>query len=178
MYRTINFLLIFIILATFNIVHASNHGRCDALSNAGWSQKQIDVIYHSYEYGRDFGLSYSLAAISMRESSGGVNLVNYSEPKFPSAGAHGIMTYKVLDFFHLDRENPENVKLAVEMLKSNINLSLAFSVKELQYWKSRWGNNWRKIWMSYNAGNKWWVAKTYVESINENVKLVKKCNWG
>lgn len=165
-----------ILMISLLIAVESFASQCKALTDARWSDKQISVIKQSYEYGREFGLSNTLAAIAMTESSAGKFLVNYSEPEFPSAGIHGIMTYKILDFFHLKR-NKENVKLAVNMLKENPSLSLAFAVRELKYWHKRRNGNWTLTWASYNAGNRWQNGKPYVQKINKAMELIKKCNW-
>lgn len=149
---------------------------CPALASHSLSQGQIQVLRDSFEHGKPYGLSYSLAAIAWQESSAGVSLSN---PHDPSAGAHGIMLYKVLRHFEMEYSEP-SLKLAEEMLASNLPLSLHFSTSELQYWQGRHGTeSWMDVWASYNAGNNWMYSagQMYAHKIRDKITTLKGCNW-
>jgi hypothetical protein len=56
-------------------------------------------------------------------------------------------------------------------------LSAEFAMINLQFWKDNYGNNWHKIWASYNAGYNWSNGVEYSNDIVTKIQKIKLCNW-
>lgn len=129
-----------------------SYWRCDALKREyRVSDTQVYNMWRSYEYGKGHNLGWTLAAISFRESSAGINLVN---PNDPSGGHHHILARHVINEFGMPN-TPEGVNAALEMLASNFYLSAYFAVRELKWWQNRHRGDWFRAVRSYNQGHYW-----------------------
>lgn len=147
---------------------------CNALKEAGLDFKQRLVLRHSFEYGRPYDLSYSLSAIAWKESNAGVWRINLQDP---SAGIHMITLTNAIDYANIRDTGFNRNKLAQELVE-NPNMSAGFAVRNLLFWESVHGSNWRATIQSYNAGysnsNK---GREYAKDIARRVVIIKQCNW-
>lgn len=147
---------------------------CEALESAGLDFDQKLVLRHSFEYGRPYDLSYSLAAIAWKESSGGRYRINLQDP---AAGIHMITIKNALSYSGR-KDTPFNRNKLAQELIENPNLSAGYSVINLNFWRSVYGNNWGLVWRSYNGGTSGSKAsQEYAISIAEKVNVIRKCNW-
>lgn len=147
---------------------------CEALEKAGLDFDQKLVLRHSFEYGRPYDLSYSLAAIAWKESSGGRYRINLQDP---SAGIH-MITIRNAMVYSGERDTAFNRNKLAQMLVNDPNLSAGYAVVNLQFWQKVHGNDWRQVVASYNAGYSGSQAgQRYAEDIAEKVNVIRKCNW-
>lgn len=161
---------------------------CDALqnnylpNNQRFSNSQMQVMHRSFEYAREYDLGWTLAAISFRESSAGVNLKN---PNDPSAGAHHVLATHVLNDFGMER-TPSNIEMAMDMLASNFELSAHYALRELKWWKNRHNGSWFLAVRSYNQGHFWRLSDpklrersyNYARNIQHTVRfMIDNCDW-
>ena len=135
------------------------------------SPMQVDVVNESYYHGSEYNLGYSLAAISIVESSAGKNKFNPNSLDF---GVHQINLKTAMK-----REKVENfwgfISLVTKLyLDDKYNASMA--IKELRFCQGQYGSEYRKIWASYNAGYNIPAGMTYSNKIANNIKTLKKCN--
>lgn len=156
----------------------NNDWRCDALqSEYKLSDTQLYNMHRSYQYAKKDNLGWTLAAISFRESSGGMALVNWNDP---SAGHHHVLAKYVMKEFGMTN-TPENIAIAMEMLSSNFYLSAHFAVRELKWWKKKHKGDFFKTWRSYNQGYYWLLTDInarkrsfgYATDIGNMIKFMK-----
>lgn len=158
--------------------------QCQGLTEYGMSDKQVDVMYQSFQYGKERGWGLSLAAIAFKESSAG-NPKFMRNPNDPSAGFHGVKLEHVMKHFDMP-DTKTNSAIAEDMLINSHGASAWFSMKVLDYWHNYHKGNWYKTIRSYNGGFYWWSSRPdevrvrtqeYFDVVNEIVKIVKTCNW-
>ncbi len=131
-------------------------------------------------------LSWSLAAITIVESSAGLNLINDVSKDY------GLMQNNIKtattrlkrwekagrDFSPYDLNKPEDVKT---ILVSKPEISVQLAIEELRYWKKvRGEHNWKVTWASYNGGwylDKAWqpAAEAYSNKIAATIRKLKPC---
>lgn len=138
------------------------------------TDEQFSVVHRSYEIGEPHNLGYSLAAIVWQESSAGEYLVNSDERSY---GPYQINLKTAMN--RLD-EQENFTKQQKNRLASNLmrlEYSSLFAIKELQYWLSIHGNDWSKVWASYNGGWSYDHAKPklYSLEIASKIRKLKNC---
>lgn len=153
-------------------VNASCSGYKDRFTDDQWH-----VIETSYHDGVDEGLGWSLAAISIAESSAGIELIRWSD------GSYGV--YHILMTTAIKRYSKDNVdfnpKSAYDTfslafkLAFNQGFSAKFAIRELNYWRLQYGDDWEKVWASYNAGWKYKNGIDYSRKISYHIKQLKTC---
>lgn len=137
------------------------------------SKSQIEVLQHAYDFGKQFNLQNSLRAIVMVESSGGVHLRN---PNVMACGVGQILvkSWKARyadDILGLDVTDEDICNLLIR----DTDLNLLAMVEELKFWQQVHGNDWRKIYASYNAGYSYNSQEgiTYANKVIRYIKLFK-----
>lgn len=147
--------------------------QCPVLTAEKYTDKQINTIHQAYQAGKVKGMSYSLAAIAMRESSGGKYMINLQDP---SAGVFHITINNALSYLKW-KDNNFNRNRAAQLLIEDFTMSAEFAMINLQFWKDLHGDNWRKIWASYNAGYNWKNGVDYSNDISKKIQKIKLCHW-
>jgi hypothetical protein len=169
MYKAI---LLIVILSIPFVSEASVHS-CPALTAEGFTDTQVSVMYESFQIGKQKDMSYSLAAIAWKESSAGKYMINLQDP---SAGVFHITMINALAYLKWENNN-FNRNRAAQLLVEDFQLSAEFAMINLQFWKDNYGNNWHKIWASYNAGYNWSNGVEYSNDIVTKIQKIKLCNW-
>lgn len=141
------------------------------------SKNQIEDFKYSFNYGKKYGLGWTLAAISYTESSLGKYKVNLSDP---SASSYHILIKSVLSRNEIP-DNAWNRSRMLEKLIRNRKFAANQAIAELLYWKSYWLNRgctenwlWIKMVSSYNAGS--YLNLRYVRKVSNAIRILKKVN--
>lgn len=143
---------------------------CSDLS--AMSPEQLFTLAHAYRAGAEHGYGLSLAAIAWQESLAGEIRINYSDPSFGVFHAHLTTVAR--------REGVSNgfVKNQLaQRLVDDMDYAAEHAVAELSYWQSQYGEDWMRIWASYNGGWNWQstAAQNYAESIRNKVRILRSC---
>jgi len=146
---------------------------CPYLKADGLSQDQIKVLHRAFTAGKPKDMSYSLAAIAWKESSAGKYLINIQDPSF---SAFHITINNAIAYLKWTDTN-FNRNRAAQLLIEDFQLSAEFAMINLQFWKDNYGNNWHKIWASYNAGYNWSNGVEYSNDVASKIQKIKLCNW-
>ena len=134
------------------------------------SDKQVQTLYQSYNYGVRYDMGLTLAAIAWKESNAGLYLINISDPSF---GVHHILLTTAMK-----RSNTKDTSYHKNMLASSLlahDVSASYAIKEIKYWFKYHKGDWFKVWSSYNAGFNIKAGVKYAESIQKKVNLIKRC---
>ena len=144
------------------------------------SDKQMTNLAMSFDYAKDMGFGYTLAAISYVESSAGIN--TDADDKL-SAGHHQVLKTHALQFFGM-ADTPENQLTVADYLDSNFGLSATIALQEFLWWYERHDGNWFNAVRSYNRGYYWRnplasiTSFKYAMKVRAMVKFFEKnCNW-
>ncbi len=167
--------------------NASASTQCNVKFNGQeLSEKQWHNVRAVFLNGWYNDLSWSLASITIVESSAGLQMIN-NRTKDYGLMQNNIKTATTRlkrwqeagrDFGAYDLDNPEDVKT---ILLTDRTVSVQLAVEELQYWKKiRGNNNWREIYASYNGGfykGKEWEprAENYANKIITTMRKLKTC---
>lgn len=148
--------------------------QCPALSQEGLTDQQIGVLHKAFQAGQVRDMSYSLAAIAWKESSGGRYLVNLQDP---SAGVFMVSIDNAISYIKW-KNTPFNRNRVAQLLIEDFELAAEFAMLNLQFWKDQYGENWRLIWRRYNGGySDSGASKAYSKDIARKVKTFTLCNW-
>ncbi|MBF84573.1 MAG: hypothetical protein CL489_08875 [Acidobacteria bacterium] len=131
---------------------------------------QRNVLQRAYDYGVEYDMGWSLAAIAWKESSAGRNMANWNDP---SVGVFHNLLKSVAK-----REgvygNEEKEVILIVRLMHEFEFSAKHAVLELKYWQKQYGKDWRKIWSSYNAGWNWFNGIKYSDDIANKIQYLKR----
>ena len=126
------------------------------------TQDEIETLKEIKLEGQKHGLSYSLMAIAIKESSLGKYLVNVDTKDYGLYQAH----LKTV----IDRENVKDNSW------NRNKFATKNAIDELVYWQKIHKNDWSKVWSSYNGGWKYnsKAAKDYSQDIASIIRELKK----
>lgn len=150
------------------VINNAEGATCDAVGEL--SHKQVQTLYKSYNYGVQFDMGLSLAAIAWQESNAGLYPVNISDPSF---GVHHILIKTAIKRADIKNTSYHRNMLASMLLEHDV--SASYAVKELKYWLGYHAGDWYKSWASYNAGHNYKVGIGYADKIKDKVRLIKRC---
>lgn len=160
--------VLFLFLCLCNVSYG-----CDALDKYDFSMRQKITLLSAYMYGIPYDLSYSLAAIAWKESSAGDVPMNLNDPSF---GIHHITLKNAIIYSGRPDTHRNRQIVASELVKSN-RLSSEFAIINLNYWRMQYGDDWMKVWASYNKGWNVEAGMSYARDISEKIKVIKQCGW-
>lgn len=130
---------------------------------------QKEILFKTYNAAKPLDMQWTMTAIAWRESQFGRDLVGRTTPDF------GVFQININTFKNRHKRDlkrfPVNDKKLKRMLKNDYDLGFSCALEELEYWKSVRGNDWRKIWGSYNGGYK--PNERYAEWIYKRIKALK-----
>jgi hypothetical protein len=136
------------------------------------TQDEIETLKEIKIQGQKHGLSYSLMAIAIKESSLGKYLVNVDTKDYGLYQAN-IKTV-------ISRENAQDTswnrnKFAMKLI-SDFKFATKNAIDELVYWQKIHKNDWTKVWSSYNGGWKYnsKAAREYSQDIASIIRELKK----
>lgn len=169
--------LIALILVTFfhiAKVEASPVVTCDALSQEGLSNRQVEVLHQAFQAGAPKDMSYSLAAIAWKESSAGRYLMNLQDP---SAGVFMVTIENAIGYLKW-KDTPFNRNRMAQLLMEDFDLAAEFAMINLQFWVDQYGNDWRTIWKRYNGGySDSERSVKYSRDIARKISVIAECDW-
>lgn len=138
------------------------------------SQKDKETLKIIKEYGKKHGLSYSLMAIAIKESSLGRFVINVDSMDYGIYQAN----IKTVIQRHNAKDTSWNRNKFAMKLVSDFEFATNNAIVELTYWRKIHNNDWRKVWSSYNGGWKYDSkrARKYSQDIAKIIRELKKVN--
>ncbi|GGD36906.1 hypothetical protein GCM10012288_08760 [Malaciobacter pacificus] len=161
-----NLKIIFLSLIFFTNIFASNF-------NANKLTKEdINKLKVIKELGQKHGLSYSLMAIAIKESSLGRYQINVDSKDY---GLFQANIKTVLSRHNVKNTSWNRNRYAMRLV-SDMQFATKNAIAELTYWKKVHKNDWRKVWSSYNGGWKYNSkrAQKYSRDIAKIIRELKK----
>ena len=136
------------------------------------TQDEIETLKEIKLEGQKHGLSYSLMAIAIKESSLGKYLVNVDTKDYGLYQAH---LKTVIDRENVKDNSWNRNKFAMKLI-SDFQFATKNAIEELSYWQKVHNNNWSKVWSSYNGGWRYNsdAAKQYSKDIATIIRELKK----
>lgn len=138
------------------------------------TSQDIKMLKEIKKQGKKYGLSYSLMAIAIKESSIGKYLINVDSKDYGLYQAN----IKTVLSRQKAKNTPWNRNKYAMRLISDFQFATNNAIEELIYWKKVHKNDWKKVWSSYNGGWKYnsKKAKNYSRDIATIIKSLKKVN--
>ena len=138
------------------------------------SKDEMRMLKQIKKEGAKYGLSYSLMAIAIKESSIGKYLVNVNSKDF---GLYQANIKTVINREKVKDTSWNRNKLAMKLI-SDFKFATKNAIAELEYWKKVHKNDWRRVWSSYNGG---WSynskrARKYSRQIASIVRKLRQAN--
>ncbi|MGM0519462.1 MAG: transglycosylase SLT domain-containing protein [Campylobacterota bacterium] len=138
------------------------------------SKDEVKMLKQIKKEGAKYGLSYSLMAIAIKESSIGKYLVNVNSKDF---GLYQANIKTVINRQKVKDTSWNRNKLAMKLI-SNFEFATQNAIAELKYWKKVHKSDWRRVWGSYNGG---WSynskrARKYSREIASIVRKLRQAN--
>lgn len=134
------------------------------------AQKQI--ILRSYEVGKPYDIGYTLAAISVKESTAGKYQINFNDP---SCGIYHNLLSSVLSRLGY-KDNYMNRSMICTQLIYDTAFAEQQAIEELLFWKRKYEGQplaWQHMIQSYNAGYNHNNGHSYFIKVNKLVKYFK-----
>lgn len=163
-----NIKIVFFILLFITNIFASNFNVNEL------SAKDLETLKVIKEQGKKYGLSYSLMAIAIKESSLGKYLVNVDSKDY---GLYQANLTTVIQRHNAKDTSWNRNKYAMKLI-SDFEFATKNAIAELVYWRKIHNNDWRKVWSSYNGGWKYNSkrARKYSRDIAKIIRALKKVN--
>lgn len=138
------------------------------------TSQEIKMLKLIKKQGKRHGLSYSLMAIAIKESSIGKYLVNVDSKDY---GLYQANIKTVLSRQKARNTSWNRNKYAMRLI-SDFKFATKNAIAELNYWKKVHKNDWKKVWGSYNGGWKYNSkrARKYSREIATIIKRLKRVN--
>lgn len=164
--------LAFAFFAILTSLFANPMGKCGSVYS--FSNEQKEIIAYAYNYGKKYGLGYTLAAIAWHESCAGEYRMNFSDP---SAGIYHALIPGVLRRYQMLKDNSFNRNVIGELLVRDDEFASKVAIDELLYWDKVRNGNWKDMIKSYNKGFSWEKSEKsnkFAENYYENVRLKRE----
>lgn len=163
------FLMIIMLINILNEAEAGAIESCEDLNSLS-SQQKI-VLENSFAYGYDYDLGYTLTAIAYKESGAGLWKINLQDP---SAGIYHLSLKSVLVRLNI-KDNGFNRNRVAQQLIDDDRFAAKMAIKELLFWRNIHGDNWIKVFSSYNAG--YGENMAYAMDIRTTIRTLMQCNF-
>jgi len=136
------------------------------------SKNDMKMLKQIKQVGKKHGLSYSLMAIAIKESSLGKFLVNVDSRDFGLYQAN----IKTVIRRHKVKDTSWNRNRYAMKLISDFEFATKNAIAELMYWRKVHNNDWRRVWSSYNGGWRYNSkrARKYSRDIASIIRQLKK----
>lgn len=162
--------------AILNVLFANPAGKCGSVYSFSHDQKEI--IAYAYNYGKKYGLGYTLAAIAWHESCAGEYRMNFADP---SAGIYHALIPGVLRRYQMLKDNGFNRNVIGELLIRDDEFASKVAIDELLYWDKVRNGNWKDMIKSYNKGFSWeknaksnQFAENYYENVRQKREILEE----
>lgn len=138
---------------------------------------QLHTLQRAFDAGQERDWGWSLAAISWRESSAGLELVRFEPPFKAENASYG--PFHVYLKTAMSREGCVDYACAADItqdLITDFQYSADHAMAELDYWMSVHGRDYLKIWKGYNDGfQNTQKGADYAEEIRGKIRYLKEC---
>ncbi len=158
---------LFVLVCVANLA-ANPTNKCGSVYD--FTNDQKEIIAYAYNYGKKYGLGYTLAAIAWHESCAGEYRMNFADP---SAGLYHALIPGVLRRYQMLKDNGFNRNVIGEMLVRDDEFASKVAIDELLYWDKVRNGNWKDMIKSYNKGFSWEKsasANKFAENYYNNVR--------
>lgn len=150
----------------------------NAACNVQFTDSQLYTLQRSFDFGKESGWGWSLAAIAWKESSAGLNLVRFDPPYEYWSASYGVFHNYLKTV--MSEEGCTTARCASKIaqnLMTNFKYSAQHAVKTLEYWKKVSGKgNYYDIWKGYNDGYQNTArGKAYSVDIGDKIVYLKTC---
>jgi len=138
------------------------------------TKKDLKTLKMIKKQGQRYGLSYSLMAIAIKESSIGRYLINVDSKDY---GLYQANIKTVIKRHNAKNTSWNRNKYATRLI-TDFKFATKNAIAELRYWKKVHKNDWKKVWGSYNGGWKYNSkrARKYSREIASIIRKLKKVN--
>ncbi|UFD98106.1 hypothetical protein [Vibrio phage BX-1] len=164
----------FILLVTA-LLTSSSYATTDCETVFG--HDQLVTMQKAYDYGKPYGLEYSLAAITWKESSAGRHNVRIET--FKNTTKVSYSPFHILLRTAMVHEGCETKRCASDIankLMTNFDYAASHAVLVLQFWQRQHNNNWMKTWQGYNDGyQNSQDGRNYALNIKYKIAYLKQC---
>ncbi len=134
------------------------------------SPEQATVLMDTYERSKSYNLKWTMTAIAWQESDFGKNMIGRTTPDY------GTFQININTFKARYRKEVSDGKLTdaqiIEMLVSDYELNYTASIEEIKFWQNVHGDDYEKIWASYNGG--WKGNPRYARAIKYKIQALKR----
>lgn len=167
------------------MLFATNAHAAQCKYRSVFNDKQWEHIREVYIAGWYSGFKWSLAAITIVETSAGMDLENERTKDYGLMQNNIKTAMKRLkrwqdngrDFGEYDISDPSSVR---KLLLENHDISISLAIEELRFWRRVRGDNWREIYASYNGGyykGQTWEAWSthYSNKVVTALRKIKTC---
>lgn len=142
------------------------------------SISQVDVLTWAYEKGKPHGFAQTMRAICWQESSAGADLENKKDRRGGSYGRFGTTLFSARARVNreIKTETPHLFipdDLIIHLLKTNHDVAAHQCLLELRFWYRTWGEDFHRIWASYNAGHDFRKGRSYADQILAKVRFLR-----
>lgn len=152
-------------------ISTSGYASTDGCSIFNESQRAL--LQAAYEQGKPRNYGYSLAAMAWKESSAGVQPINWNDPSF--GPYHALI--KTVSNRYKAKDQYEEFALASRLMH-DFKFASEAAMDELDFWNKVHKGNWMKIWQGYNGGySNSRDSKTHANNIAGKVRflIANKC---
>lgn len=136
---------------------------------------QKTVLQKAYNYGKEYNLGYTLAAIAWQESFVGDRIVPINLDD-PSAGLWHKNVNTALAEHPDTPQNGLQLNMMAEKLINDVEFAASLAIADLEHWKVIRNGDWMDIWASYNAGKyfKSNLGQRYAHNIRNKIRVLKR----
>ena len=159
---------LFMLVCVANFALANPTNKCGSVYD--FTNDQKEIIAYAYNYGKKYGLGYTLAAIAWHELCAGEYRMNFADP---SAGLYHALIPGVIRRYQMLKDNGFNRNVIGEMLVRDDEFASKVAIDELLYWDKVRNGNWKDMIKSYNKGFSWEKsasANKFAENYYNNVR--------
>jgi hypothetical protein len=136
------------------------------------TKQEVRMLKTIKQQGKKHGVSYSLMAIAIKESSIGKYPINVDSKDY---GLYQANIKTVISREKLKNTAWNRNKVASKLI-TDFQYATKNAIAELVYWKKVHNNDWRKVWGSYNGGWRYDSkrARKYSKEIASIIRKLKK----
>lgn len=151
----------------------ANASKCDL----DWNQ--VKTIERSVELGESTGVSQTLAAIAWVESKAGKYLVNKSSGDYGVYQINLFWAKKRIEQLTGAKMNYKQTLGLRDKLMTDQGLNATHAIDNLMFWNKVHKGDWRKVVMSYNAGNNYAgkEGQAYLQKVRNAIIFLRKCGY-
>jgi len=162
---------ILILILTLTLSHANKLD--DELKYL--TKPQLEILHTTFKKAKSYDLQWTMTAMAWQESRFGKALIGRTTPDY-GVFQINLKTFKAR-YAKILAEPKEDGTLIddkdiINMLVSDYELNFVASLEEIKFWQHVHGNNYMKIWASYNGGFK--GNPIYANAIKNKIRALRR----